>query len=72
MSDTKRHAKQCGFDIDGQRCDRDAVNQGLCHAHSEQLRRNPGQDMRALHAAQARISELETELQRLRYTGGQP
>ncbi len=51
MSDTKRHAKQYGFDIDGQRCDGDAVNQGLCHAHSEQLRRKPGQDMRALPAA---------------------
>ena len=56
MSDTKRHAKQCGFDIDGQRCDRDAVNQGLCHAHSEQLRRNPDRGLRALNAAQARLA----------------
>ena len=58
MSGTKRHAKQCGFDVDGQRCDRDAVNQGLCHAHSEQLRRNPHQGMRALHAAQVRTCEF--------------
>ena len=29
MSGTKRHAKQCGFDVYGQRCDRDAVDQGL-------------------------------------------